>query len=341
MAVTEHNTDRAAAVAGRFYPSDPEELTEDVNSLLFKAEKLVKPIISNDDELLAIIVPHAGYLFSGTVAASAFNLIKYKKNIERIFILGSSHHASFHGASIYHRGNYHTPLGSVAVDKEIANKLLKNNSLFQFIPEVHTPEHTIEVQLPFLQIVLKEKFKMIPIVIGTMSGEVCNEIADNLRPYFTKENLFIVSTDLSHYPEYNDATKIDHNCIKELCNNNTELFLEYLHETDKNNIPGLITSMCGWTSVLTLLYLTQFNKKIRYFPILYQNSGDIPIYGEKKRVVGYQSAAIMQMNKECDKKSSDDSYLNSFHSNHSASDFTIQQEEDYEIQSDGISALYK
>lgn len=336
--MTEHSTDRAAAVAGRFYSSDPQELTDEIQSMLHKAEMLVKPSTSSDEEIMAIIVPHAGYIFSGIVASSAYNFIKHKKEIKRIFIIGSSHHASFHGASIYHRGNYHTPLGIVKVDINLANDLLKNHSLFQFIPEVHLPEHTIEVQLPFLQYILGEKLLMIPIVIGTMSGEVCYEIAENLRPYFTSENLFIISTDLSHYPDFNDAVKLDHNCIKELCNNNPQQFLDYLHQTDKKNIPGLMTSMCGWTSVLTLLYLTCGDNLIQYKPILYQNSGEVPIYGEKKRVVGYQSVAVIKKKDEIidtDKELKDANFK---HANNLKKDYNRQSEKDYGEEPNGASA---
>jgi MEMO1 family protein len=338
--MTEHNTDRAAAVAGRFYPSDPDTLINDIEMMFQKAEKHTKAEISEEEDLMAIIVPHAGYVFSGVVAASAYNIVRTKENIERIFIIGSSHHASFHGASIYHRGNYHTPLGTVEVDKDVANKLLDNSSLFQFIPEVHIPEHTVEVQLPFLQYIFGAKFKMVPIIIGTMSIEVCGEIAESLRPFFSPNNLFIISTDLSHYPDYNDAVKIDHNTISELCNNNPKTFLDYLHETDKKHIQNLMTSMCGWTSVLTLLYLTSENKMIQYSPVLYQNSGDIPIYGEKSRVVGYQSIAVMQRKA---RSSGFDNFTNEHHSNTQDKSGTLYSneidEKHLDDQTEGISAF--
>ena len=289
----EHSIDRAAAVAGRFYPSDYDKLVADIESMMQRAEKLTKTNIAEEDDLLALIAPHAGYVFSGTVAASAYITLKKKNDFERVFILGSSHHASFHGASVYGRGNYHTPLGVVEVDKEISQKLLENSKLFQFIPEVHTPEHTIEVQLPFLQYLLGNKLKIVPIIIGSLSKETCFEISENLKSYFNPKNLFIISTDLSHYPEYNDAVKIDKNTINSLCKNDPQEFLKQLHENEHKNIKNLATCMCGWTSILTLLYLTAGKKSIKYLPILYQNSGDIPLYGEKSRVVGYQSVAVI------------------------------------------------
>jgi len=292
--MNDRNTDRAAAVAGRFYSSDPDTLRNDIANLFQQADKLSDTEISVDDEIKALIVPHAGYVFSGVVAASAYKFLHSIKNIETIFILGSSHHASFHGASVYHRGNYHTPFGVIEVDKKIAKKLLENKSMFQFFPEIHTPEHTIEVQLPFIQYIYGNTVKIVPIIIGTKSGEVCNEIAESLYPYFNSKNLFIISTDFSHYPEFNDAVKVDRNTTIEVCRNNPETFQAYIHHNKSKYISNLTTLMCGWTSVLTLLFLTKGNKSICYKPLLYQNSGEIPIYGEKSKVVGYQSFAILK-----------------------------------------------
>jgi AmmeMemoRadiSam system protein B/AmmeMemoRadiSam system protein A len=292
-----YNIDRAAAVAGSFYASEPDKLVREIEFLFQKAKKLISTNISEEDELRALISPHAGYVFSGTVAASAYLSINKKKNYERVFLIGSSHHSSFHGASVYARGNYLTPLGVAKVDKEISQELLDNNKVFQFIPEVHIPEHTIEVQLPFLQYLFEDKLKIVPIVVGTMSKDSCFEISECLKKYFIPDNLFIISTDLSHYPEYNDAIKTDKKTINALCKNDPQEFLKQLKENELKKTKNLSTSMCGWTSVLILLYLTAGNEDIEYLPILYQNSGEIPVYGEKSRVVGYQSIAIVSKKK--------------------------------------------
>jgi AmmeMemoRadiSam system protein B len=143
--------DRPAAVAGRFYPDNAVELTAEVRTLFSKAEKLITNPILDDEELLAIISPHAGYVFSGTVAASAYLLLKDRKDIQRVFLIGSSHHASFDAASVYFCGNFITPLGKVIVDRKTAKELINRSTVFQSIPEAHTPEHSLEVQLPFLQ----------------------------------------------------------------------------------------------------------------------------------------------------------------------------------------------
>jgi MEMO1 family protein len=286
--------DREPAVAGKFYPGNKEELNTMLDTLFGKAEKKVSYSIAKDDEILAIVSPHAGYIFSGIVAASAYLPLKERQDIKRVFLIGSSHHAFFDAASVYCGNSFITPLGKIKVDKKIALELTKNNKVFQSRSDVHAPEHSLEVQLPFLQHIWGTDFQIVPILLGTQSPQTCKEIAKVLKPYFVPGNLFVVSTDLSHYPEYNDALKVDQSTISAVCKNNPDKFLAQLDENEKKGILNLATSMCGWTSVLTLLYITNGDQNIQYVPILYQNSGETPIYGEKSKVVGYQSIAIIK-----------------------------------------------
>jgi AmmeMemoRadiSam system protein A len=167
--------------------------------------------------------------------------------------------------------------------------------------EAHSQEHSLEVQLPFLQHFLDHEFKIVPILLGGQSVETPKKLARILSPYLGNENLFVISTDLSHYPEYNDAIKIDKNTVEAFCSNDPDLFLEQLKTNELKNYPNLSTSMCGWMAALTLLYMTCHRKSVTYIPLLYQNSGEIPLYGDKSRVVGYQSVAICQkMNSDKD-----------------------------------------
>ncbi len=287
-------SDRLPVVAGRFYPSSDTELRKELERLFEQAKKHELPEIKQGEEILALVSPHAGYVFSGTVAASAFLPLKNGKNIKTVFLIGSSHNAWYEKASIYYSGHYITPLGKVKVDRTIANALLAEKDLFAYLPEAHAHEHCLEVQLPFLQYSIKNGFTIVPILLGGQSKEVSKQVAKALKPYFVPGNLFVISTDLSHYPSYNDAVKVDKQTIYDLCSNNPESFLQRLKNNDLLHISNLSTSMCGWTSALTLMYLTEHNENIRYIPVLYQNSGDIPLYGEKMRVVGYQSVLITQ-----------------------------------------------
>lgn len=291
--------DREAVVAGRFYPANSLELRNEIAEYVDQSGKLHSYSSPEGSELVALIVPHAGYIFSGTVAASAFQLIRNLRNKKRIFLIGSSHHSFYEGASVYYSGHYKTPLGSLEIDSDVANSLLENSSVFNYIPEAHKPEHSLEVQLPFLQALLPFSFKIIPILIGSQSAEASEKIANILRPYLLDpENLFIISTDLSHYPSYNDAVKTDKLTVEALCSNSPSQFLAQLKTNAAKGIHSLSTSMCGWTSALTLLFMTQDMDRISYHPVLYQNSGDIPVYGEKSRVVGYQSVAVVRRKSE-------------------------------------------
>jgi hypothetical protein len=241
--------------------------------------------------LQALIVPHAGYVFSGKIAASAYHLLNPGKKYKRIFILASSHRYSFDRVAVYIDGNYSSPLGEIKTDTKLATELAEKSPLFIVHPEAHEAEHSIEVQLPFLQYVLGDDFTLVPLVIGTNNPATCREIAEILKPWFTPENLFVISTDFSHYPKYSDACETDKKTADTICSNQPENLISTLNSQKKNHIQGLATSLCGWTSVLPLLYMTQ-GKDYSYHEIAYQNSGDAPIYGEKSRVVGYWAIAV-------------------------------------------------
>jgi hypothetical protein len=279
---------REPAVAGSFYPSDPAKIRQMLKLYFAKAHTN-----STDSAVLAIISPHAGYVFSGEVAAAAFNQLDPEKEYKTIFILGSSHRNSFAGASIYSIGNYITPLGTVTTDREIAQKLAAGNKVLAFDPQYHASEHSIEVQVPFLQYFLKEDFKIVPILLGTQDPETCKQIANLLKPYFTSENLFVISTDFSHYPAYKDAFVTDHRIADAIVTNNPDKFLLAVQNCTKKNIENLATGCCSWPSVLTLMYLTEEMPEITYKQVLYKNSGDSP-YGEMDRVVGYYALSVLQ-----------------------------------------------
>jgi MEMO1 family protein len=284
--------DRQPAVAGSFYPADAAELKKMVSGFMASA----KPD-QTAGLVRAIVVPHAGYVFSGGVAASGYNQLDPNQTYKTVFILASSHHFSFGKASVFTTGDYITPMGRVTVDTAIATELLRNSRSFTNYPEAHISEHSIEVQLPFLQSRLKAPFKIVPIVLGTQVPSVCRDIAEALKPYFTADNLFVVSADFSHYPSYADAYRVDEITAKSFCTNNTAGFIQTIRNNENLQIPELATSMCAWPAGLTLLYLTEGNSSLIFDRIDYQNSGDIKAYGEKRSVVGYNAICISEPKK--------------------------------------------
>ena len=284
--------DREPVVAGTFYESDPKELRKQLKEM-FADSNVSKENIS------AIIVPHAGYAYSGDIAARAFGQLNTELEYDHIFIIGSSHHVSLKGASVYNKGHYKTPLGLIPVDLDLANHLIESSTHFTYNESAHAEEHTIEVQLPFLQYHLKNINKIVPIIIGTQNIEVLDHISDELKPYFNERNLFVISTDLSHYPKDEDARVVDENTVNAICSNKKANVLSVLEENKKLLISNLYTSLCGWTSVYVLMGLTNKNRNYEYRRVLYGTSGD-KLYQNRSRVVGYQSIAVV--NKTAPKK---------------------------------------
>lgn len=282
------DTIRQPAVAGMFYESDPEMLREQIKSLFEEAQA---PIISCSRKTRALIVPHAGYTFSGRVAASGINQIHPDADYSTIFLIGSSHRASFDGACVFKGSAFKTPLGDVPVDIETAERLTLSSPYFSFSPQPHNKEHALEVSLPLLQYHLHKTFKIVPILIGTHDPKTSYNIAEILQAWFSDDNLFIISTDFSHYPDYNSAKMVDNATIQAILKNSPEKLMETLYSNDHQGIPNLATSLCGWSALLTLLYITEHDSDLQFHQILYENSGDSPL-GDKDRVVGYDAMVI-------------------------------------------------
>jgi MEMO1 family protein len=282
-------TNRKPAVAGSFYPYEPESLK------LVLAEAFQKAVKRDTaKEPLAVIVPHAGYIFSSKIAASAFNQIDPDKVYEHIFVIGSSHRSAYNSASVYPGGNFITPLGLVPVDT-LAITLIKNNLIFIDDTEPHKDEHCIEVQLPFLQYYLKHPFSIVPILIGTQSVETCRKIGVALAPYFNEKNLFIISSDFSHYPNYADALYSDSTIADAIIQNSFRAFLKVKQTLENSGKHNLLTCACGWTSILTLLSITENNPDIQIRKVDYMNSGDVEV-GDKSKVVGYSAIVFDKRN---------------------------------------------
>ena len=278
-------TDRKPAAAGRFYPSDPGELRGELAGLFREAKPRTL------EQVAAVISPHAGYVFSGIVAASGFSQIDPDKQYDNVFVIASSHQVSFMGASIYNIGDYVTPLGTVPVNRDLAGKLISSNPAFTYHAEADKYEHSLEVQVPFLQYHLKKPFRLVPIIMGTQSQQTCLKVAMALKPYFGGNNLFVISTDFSHYPSYDDAKTADKLTCDAILSGDPAKLIAFLDQYKDKEVPNLATNLCGWTSVLTLLYMVAGDPGYAIRPVEYRNSGDSR-YGDKKQVVGYWSLAV-------------------------------------------------
>ena len=282
---------RPATQAGRFYDGNAQRLSQEVDSFLGLHAK-----DQQYDNVAALIVPHAGYYFSGNVAAKAYMSLPEGKSFKRIFLLGPSHHEWLDGASVNSEADYYaTPLGQVKVDRETARRLIAADSCFAYRPEAHDREHCLEVQLPFLQRRLGEVPPIVPIIISTNDFRKLRRLADALKPYFTDENLFIVSSDFSHYPSYEDACKVDAKTGKALESGDVEAFIATINQNADSGIRNLATSACGELAIVTLMLMVDHRYEVKH--LLYQNSGDIDDH-DHSRVVGYHAFAILRGEKK-------------------------------------------
>ena len=284
-------TDRSPVAAGKFYSADKDTLTKDLSRLFGECIKSPAGL-----KVRAIISPHAGYIYSGKIAASAFSTIDRNAVFKNIFVIGSSHVMAFDGASVYNTGDFITPLGKVIVNKEIANKLKSENKLFDFPVTAHIQEHSLEVQMPMIQYYFKNQAPVVPIIIGTNDINNIRKLAEILRPWFTPDNLFVISSDFSHYPAYKTAVENDRATAESIISGDPQKFLLTLRKNEERDDPGLVTSMCGWTSGLLLLYLSEGNSNLEFRKIDYCNSGDSR-FGTRDEVVGYNALALLEKSK--------------------------------------------
>jgi AmmeMemoRadiSam system protein B/AmmeMemoRadiSam system protein A len=268
---------REPALAGSWYPGDPEILSRDVKRYLENAKKE-----KVDGEIVALVSPHAGYMYSGQVAAYAYKLIE-GKSFDTVVVVGPSHRFPFKGASLWDRGGFRTPLGVVPVDDELSKKLMEKRKEIRFIPEAHNQENSLELQIPFLQTVLKS-FKLVPIAMEPdWSWETCQYLASAIAEAVKgKRVLLVASTDLSHFYTYNIAVELD----KIFLNHIERFDVEGLNRDLKNNR----TEACGGGPVVTIMLAAKMLGANHGKVLKYANSGDVT--GDRSRVVGYAAAVF-------------------------------------------------
>ena len=279
---------RKAAVAGSFYPASAKEVKSMLSPWL-RASDAGSPAPQ------AVIVPHAGYVFSGEVAASAFSRIPRGHTYKRIFLLGPSHRVGIPGASVDTLYAYaETPLGRVPIDVSLGQELIRaGEGVFTCRREAHDREHCLEVQLPFLQLLDQEVPPIVPIVIGTERPAILARIAEVLAPYFNPENLFVISSDFSHYPSYEDAKASDLYLADAISTGGLTEFRKALAQIDKIGFVGEDTAACGACAISVLLSLMDAEGRDGFEAehVMYRNSGD-SVYGDKDRVVGYNAIVV-------------------------------------------------
>jgi hypothetical protein len=266
--------------ANFFYPKEKERLSLWIDNFLKEAS------VPKIDKIYGVISPHAGYIYSGKVAAYSYRILKNKK-FDVVILLGPSHRYYLKGFVGYPEGEFETPLGNLEIDKETVQEF---NALkfFKPDPKYFYGEHSLEVQLPFL-IKMLGKVKIVPLIFGKLDYFQLEKIAQKLKEISLKKNiLLVVSTDLSHYHPYEEANRIDKDTI-ELIKNKDAYSLWISSQLGE-------ARACGIYPVITFLIYTQLkNAQIKI--LKYANSGDT--YGDKRRVVGYLSAvAYAKDNKE-------------------------------------------
>jgi MEMO1 family protein len=251
---------RPPAVAGMFYPDEPQVL----QSLLTRFLDLPP---SAEAPPKAIIVPHAGYIYSGPIAASAYALLRpAHARITRVVLLGPSHRVGFRGLAASAVEAFITPLGEIALDQDCVRALLDLPQV-KLLEQAHSQEHSLEVHLPFLQSVLDD-FRLIPLVVGEASPPEVAEVLEKL--WGGSETLIVISSDLSHYLDYTSACALDQQ---------TSAAIEALRYEDIDAMQA-----CGAHPLKGLLYLAR-QRGLHIKTVDLRNSGDTA--GNKDRVVGY------------------------------------------------------
>jgi len=257
---------RKAAFAGSWYPDDPVELSEQVTSFLDNVDYL-------DLNVKAVIVPHAGYMFSGQTAAYSFKQIN--KSTRKVIILGTAHRYPLKGSCAIDYDFYDSPLGKVKVSGDVL-KLLEEENVFR-IPEADTEEHSIEIEIPFLQKVLSD-FEILPVIVGQVDHFKFSEL---LEKYFSDDSVVVASVDLSHFHKYNDAVKLDEHSINCILGLNSDGIRK-----------AEIDSPYAVAALLELAKRKNWKARL----LDYKNSGDV--ISDRSSVVGYSAIVFYEENQK-------------------------------------------
>jgi AmmeMemoRadiSam system protein B/AmmeMemoRadiSam system protein A len=270
---------RSPVVAGTFYPGDAAALAAEVDRDLDAAR--VEPV---GGEIVGLVAPHAGYVYSGGVAAYAYALVR-GGHYDDVIVIAPSHRVAFRGASVYGGTGYATPLGTVSVDRALADAISSTSPAFAYEPRAHAAEHSLEVQVPFLQRTLGD-FSIVPIVMGDQSEaavrSLAGAVASAVRGAPGKKVLLVASSDLSHYHSYEAANRLDSVVIKAVDDFDPEELLTALGRGE--------CEACGGGPIAVVMMAARDLGADRARVVKHANSGDVT--GDRSQVVGYMAAVI-------------------------------------------------
>jgi len=279
---------RRACVAGRFYPAPREDLQRTVRALL---DATPTPALTG--RIVAALAPHAGYTFSAPVAAVTFKALG-PLSADTVVIIGHDTHHPNAVAFLSPADYFETPLGKVPTDRAMMDAMTSFHRGIVYAAPVHSGEHTIEVQLPFLQ-VMNKSCRIVPILFGNPTLENCRILADAIHAARADKRVIVLaSTDLSHYPPYKDAVAIDQATLKTVAALDPKALLDSLRKQEtRGTIPKLKTAMCARGGVGTAMFFAQDEGADHARILKYANSGDVPA-GNKSGVVGYGSVVFIK-----------------------------------------------
>jgi MEMO1 family protein len=277
---------RQPAQAGTFYPDTEGALRTQIhNCFLHPLGPRSIPSVpaTRDNQLVGIVVPHAGYDYSGPVAANSYFQLGLSGLRESVIILGPNHTGYGSGVSTMTDGQWATPLGEVPLDKSLASAITRSSRLIDVEEEAHKREHSIEVQLPFLQFIYPRRFKFVPICMMLQDLETSTEIGDAIAKASAETGaMLIASSDWTHYEPYESARKKDMEAIGAVLEMDEKKFQDVIEE--KN------VSACGYGPVTAVLHASKILGAKQAKLLSYQTSGDTA--GDKRSVVGYAAIAF-------------------------------------------------
>jgi AmmeMemoRadiSam system protein B/AmmeMemoRadiSam system protein A len=282
---TEDSSIRNPVAAGKFYPADSSKLRNALNYFFEDA------VLSNKERPLAILAPHAGYIYSGQIAADAFNQTR-NFDYDIIIILGTNHTvAGFNKISVYERGAFRTPLGDAQIDDNITGQLLKEDNDCVTDIKPHETEHSVETQVPFIQYLFPNA-KIVPIIIGSNDFQLCTKFGRALAKILKdKKALIVASSDLSHYTNYENAVSTDKSTLDIIKEMNPADIHQELYTKLNSGIPALVTCACGEGPILAAITAVNELGGTNASIISYANTGNT-LAGDNNKVVGYGAVAF-------------------------------------------------
>ncbi|PIS14479.1 hypothetical protein COT64_02455 [Candidatus Shapirobacteria bacterium CG09_land_8_20_14_0_10_39_12] len=279
--------------AGSFYPQNPNELNQKIDGFLN-----LSLLLKKEEDLKILFVPHAGIDYSGRTAAEGFKQIA-GKNYSKVIILGASHTKAFSNAAVFSSGIWKTPLGETTVNDQLVKKLIDGRNIIADNGP-HQNEHSLEVELIFLQKVLKN-FTIVPILVSQTSEELINTLAQKIAENLG-DSLLVISSDLSHYPDWETANMVDKKTIAGILSGKKEYFEQTLKNNENQNYLNLETCACGENAIRIGLKVAEILQITDFELLKYENSGGLSTFAkasaDRNRVVGYASIGAYSANNE-------------------------------------------